>query len=375
LDASLKDLPPALQTAIAILYCAYLTEGHTIYGYKVRYPTLKGYMDAMADHVKKFVGHDVRIQQLPEVPQFMWKTHPLIETIYKDTKEWQGMPNRQDPITHAMVEFLREAGFGKHKHCHDTASAEWTTLGESTGFRGKEWCQTRDPHTHGFILYDKPSSKFHNRIYACCDTDLQFKLKAPPNRIISLQTAAATAYRLLLSVIVRWKFQKNGNHGEKIEFAFSPDITRCPVHASHNIAIRFVELKAPTGTPLAIYQKHKGSTKFSYLLKRGVELKLRTAAWKIYYPECETLSESPAKITLHSIRIGAAMILFAKQWDDTNIMGRLRYKSTRFRMYHRNVPALAALHAKAVTDAAINQYENLQYVSDDEDEDEDEDEE
>ena len=68
------------------------------------------------------------------------------------------------------------------------------------------------------------------------------------------------------------------------------------------------------------------------------------------------------------------MILFAKQWDDTNIMGRLRYKSTRFRMYHRNVPALAALHAKAVTDAAINQYEteNSQYVSDDEDEDEDE---
>jgi len=41
-------------------------------------------------------------------------------------------------------------------------------------------------------------------------------------------------------------------------------------------------------------------------------------------------------------------------------------------MYHHNVPALAALHAKAVIDAAINQYENLQYVSDDEDEDEDE---
>ena len=70
------------------------------------------------------------------------------------------------------------------------------------------------------------------------------------------------------------------------------------------------------------------------------------------------------------------MILFSKQWDDTNIMGRLRYKSTRFRMYHRNVPALAALHAKAVTDAAINQYTGTNsdnYVSDDEDEDEDDD--
>ena len=53
-------------------------------------------------------------------------------------------------------------------------------------------------------------------------------------------------------------------------------------------------------------------------------------------------------------------------------MGRLRYKSTRIRMYHRNVPALAALHAKAVTEAAINQYD-FNYISDDEDEDEDDD--
>ena len=105
-----------------------------------------------------------------------------------------------------------------------------------------------------------------------------------------------------------------------------------------------------------------------------MELKLRTAAWKIYYPKSESLSESPAKVTLHSICIGAAMILFAKKWDDTNIMGRHKYKSTRFRMYHRNVPALAALHAKAVTEAAINQYKykNSNYISDDEDKDDEE---
>ena len=54
-------------------------------------------------------------------------------------------------------------------------------------------------------------------------------------------------------------------------------------------------------------------------------------------------------------------------------MGRLRYKSTRFRMYHCNVPALAALHAKVVTEAAINQYENFNYISDDEDQDNKED--
>ena len=38
-------------------------------------------------------------------------------------------------------------------------------------------------------------------------------------------------------------------------------------------------------------------------------------------------------------------------------------------MYHRNVPALAALHAKVVTESAINQYQNFNYISDNEDED------
>ena len=108
LDPTLVQLTYPMQTAIAIIYCSYLTKGHTIQGYRVQYPTLKGYMDAMANYVKKFVGRDVRLQPHQGAPQYMWQTHPLIEAICKDTKEWQGIPNRQDPITHAMIEYLRE---------------------------------------------------------------------------------------------------------------------------------------------------------------------------------------------------------------------------------------------------------------------------
>ena len=162
MDPKLTEFTPAMQTAIAIIYCAFLTEGHTINGYRVRYPTLKGYMDAMANYVEQSTGRDIRLQPLPGAPSYMWKLHPLIEAIYKDTKEWQGIPNRQDPITHSMVEYLREEAYDKHTHCHDDATADWCTIGESTGYRGKEWCQTRDPTKHGFTLYDKPSSKFTN---------------------------------------------------------------------------------------------------------------------------------------------------------------------------------------------------------------------
>ena len=162
----------------------------------------------MASYVESYVGRDVRIQPSPGVPQYMWKRHPLIDIIFKDTKEWQGMPNRQDPITHAMIESLRKGAIGMHKHCHNSAIADWCTLGESTGYRGKEWCQTKDPIKNGYTLYDKPSAKFKNRIYACCDTDFQFKLKAPPHRTISLHEARKLRVSLLLSVLIKWRYQK-----------------------------------------------------------------------------------------------------------------------------------------------------------------------
>ena len=53
-------------------------------------------------------------------------------------------------------------------------------------------------------------------------------------------------------------------------------------------------------------------------------------------------------------------------------MGRLRYKSTRFRMYHRNVPALAALDGRAITKSTIDSFKNTNIITNiDLDDDED----
>ena len=66
------------------------------------------------------------------------------------------------------------------------------------------------------------------------------------------------------------------------------------------------------------------------------------------------------------------MILFMQNTSDINVMGRLRYKSTRFRMYHRNVPALAALHARAIKKSTIDSFDNTNIITDYEtDDDED----
>ena len=60
------------------------------------------------------------------------------------------------------------------------------------------------------------------------------------------------------------------------------------------------------------------------------------------------MTDSLAKITLHSIRIEAVMLLFEADASDIQVIGRLQYKSIAFQMYYPNTPALARLHARAM---------------------------
>ena len=71
-------------------------------------------------------------------------------------------------------------------------------------------------------------------------------------------------------------------------------------------------------------------------------------AWKVFYPEEAEIKGSLANITLHSICIEAAMLLFKAISTNIQVMGWLRYKSTVFQMYYRNTPALVKIHAKAM---------------------------
>ena len=71
LDPKLTDLQKPIQTIIAIIYLAYLTEGHTHFGFRVRYPTLKGYMDAMVKFYPH-TGRNILLEPNPNVSETFW---------------------------------------------------------------------------------------------------------------------------------------------------------------------------------------------------------------------------------------------------------------------------------------------------------------
>ena len=111
---------------------------------------------------------------------------------------------------------------------------------------------------------------------------------------------------------------------------------------------RFVLLCNRPNTPVALYRRNLGSTGPTWLVKKSIKSRLNFAAWKAFYPEEKHISGSLAKITLHSIRIMTAMLLFEANATDLVVMDRLRYLLQAFQMCYHNTPALAKIHARAM---------------------------
>ena len=340
------------QTDIAIIYLHELTCGATLLGMRVRLSTLKGYMNVMAKWVETHVGRDIRYhptQALPNAPIEQWEHHPMLDNIYADTKAWEGMANRQDPVTKSMINYLRTLVVGKNPHCLTCALIDFAVLAVQTAWRGIEWVQPKNPRIKGkvkleFYEYDNATSKFDNTIYACCVED--FTLKRKCGRVI--QDPLSVPISEIAVCTIRWRFQKNLQHGQEIDFQASPaDPEWCFVRAAVRIIERFHLFCGRPNTPVALYQRNQNSQACDWLTKRSVESKLKLAAWKVFYPD-GPLKDSLAKITCHSFRIQAAVALFTAKATESVIMGRLRYLSNCYSMYYRNTPMLAQLHAAAV---------------------------
>ena len=69
MDPRLKDLSADDQNIVAICYLDDLTRGNTYHCMRIRYLTMKGYMDTMANWVKIHTGRDIQIKSDPEKPR------------------------------------------------------------------------------------------------------------------------------------------------------------------------------------------------------------------------------------------------------------------------------------------------------------------
>jgi len=244
------------------------------------------------------------------------------------------MPNRREPITSDMIEFILAKAKTTHEDSLVAALADWFVLGEYTGARLSEWAQTLAHTQRGQI----GCNNIDNSSKAFILEDFQFegsrckRLCNAPNHTLNPHEVHG--------VRICWCYQKNGDNGQKILYTRNTaNTTCCAVRAALSIRKRAQRLKIKSGNPLAMYRDKKGQV--SYIHNKDIDDTLRSTAKTVYNISKE---EELSRWSAHSIRVGAAVTMHIAGANAEEIKICLRWRSNTFMFYLRDVPALASKH-------------------------------
>ena len=263
----------------------------------------------------------------------------IIQGLLDEQERWETMKDKKDPIDLAMIEFLISIAKDTNLCSSEQAIADWMILGLHTGFRRNEYAQdinflnktrtyerAKDNKARAFILSDfefrKTKTIRHNNHPNVKITDAQY-------------------------VFITWRWQKNGDNGQKIPFAKNNDFPDlCPVRAALRIRKRAQILKVPHDHPIGFFktptskstQRHPLSHKFHFITNTLIRADLRHAAQKVHKI---TNLKDLEKYSSRSVRIGACVALHMAGTLPPEIQQRLRWRSDTFKDYLRNIPYLA----------------------------------
>ena len=267
-----------------------------------------------------------------------------INDIITEVKRWETIPDRREPITKKMIDFIANKGAKLAKHsAHNiyTALNDWLIMGLQSGFRRKEWAQDRTyikKHKDIQRNVDGSASAFILR-------DIEFRNKN--NARINQQSNKDISNAPIVNLT--WRFQKNNDNGQIISYTEDKSNKKyCYVSACKRIRNRALQLKQKQGYPIAIFTDDKNKTKILYIDDVHISTILQEAAKAVYNISNK---EDLNKFTSHSIRVGACVLLHTQNISTEDIKFRLRWRSDSFRMYLRNVIQLAEKHKDAIANA------------------------
>ena len=230
-----------------------------------------------------------------------------IKDIINEAKRWESVPDRREPVTQEIIEYIINKGnklMVTNKDNIYRALADWLILGQQSGFRRKEWAQDRSYYkTYKDIQRNVDSSSA-----AFILSDFEFRRK---NNQRCDQKSKKDISRSCI-VNLKWRFQKNNDNGQII-FYIEDNInkTHCYVRACKRIRERALRLDPTAENPVAIFTTNIKSKRFSYIDDVHISTILQEAAGAVHNI---TKKEELKRFTSHSIRVGACVLLHSQKY-------------------------------------------------------------
>ena len=138
-NVALKGYTLTTRNIIMACYVAHLSLGETLLCKTIKSSTISRYLSAA-------VELSTQANMMDQCLDIMGKQSDYIKGIFKELKRWENVPNRKEPVTKQMIEYVIEKGRNSYKtnpHNLYLALSNWLILGQQTGFRRKEWAQDR----------------------------------------------------------------------------------------------------------------------------------------------------------------------------------------------------------------------------------------
>lgn len=318
---SYSALPVFERDYIAACYTYHLTSGHTLKNLKISSTTIKHYLQAA----------NICRRPNPIYNTIKLSYPPLLQDVLDEYHRWESIPNRREPITMTMLEFFYSIAQQSPPHSFEASLFDWLLIGMQAGFRKSEWLQDSSTLKKGRFQLNK-QDKLPKAFIA---SDFSFAYTPPSER-----NHNHLSYSGPTLLIIKWRYQKNNQNGQQIKFAHNFDKPHLSVVlAAQRIIKRAKLFNLSPSHPLSFFVTPDNAVQHFH--HKPVELALQNAAKTVYKITDLTLLK---KYTLHSVRVGACVLLHASQPDPLFIQFRLRWRSLSFMAYLRSTPKLAAIH-------------------------------
>ena len=253
---------------IMACYTAHLATGETLLCKSIKASTITRYLAAAAEL-------SVPARMMNPCLDIMGNQSTYIKDILHELKRWESIPNRKEPLTKKMIEYIINKGKRLHKSNPNnlyTALSDWLVVGLQAGLRRKEWAQDRT-----YLKQHQDIERNIDNSSAAFIMD-DFEFRAKHNKRIN--NSFMNEINKSSIVNIRWRFQKNNDNGQIISYVKDNiNKTYCVVEACKRLRKRAINLKIPKDKPIAVFtETNKGKSKTGFIDDIHIKSLLQEAA-------------------------------------------------------------------------------------------------
>jgi len=336
------------------MYAIFLSCGNSIYCKRIKAATIEQYVLAAASFIALFSGTDYR------------KDHPsdnqmgyILSPIFRDLKKFETIPNRREPYEPRMHLLARQLASRFPSDSLVSSLVDCLEEAYCAGFRLSEFAQPtgrKNPLTPQ--LNHMVSDTIRTRAVVPVDFRIQTNGYDRASGLAILGFPLPRVARMW----VKFRTQKNGQHGEEKMFVRNPNPTGfCFVSSVYRALARFQRLQVrdprinPHTTPLSVYWSPTTNS-VKLIDAKDIATFMQRLASTVYKLHPVHDAEDIRKWGVHSLRVGACVTLHAMGFSTLDIQWVLRWRSTAFMVYLRNVAILGIRHNAALDRAAAQPF-------------------